>query len=95
MIEVLPLGEPHGDLVARQAGDGVTALDAIQVQPLIEHVTLRGGGRTQTLLRSFANRARRVTVSGRAAAYDARGRRTGSGRHAITIPAGGFAIAGS
>lgn len=92
-IEVLPVGERHGDLVARQAGDGVTALDAIQVQPLIERVTLRGGGRTQTLLRSFADRARRVPVDGRATAYDARGRRADRGRRSITIPSGGFAIA--
>jgi len=87
------LGERHGDLVARQAGDGVTALDAIQVQPLIEHVTLRGRGREQTLLRSFARGARRVAVSGRANAYDARGRLTARGRGAVIIRAGGFAIA--
>jgi hypothetical protein len=92
-LEVLPLGERHGDLVARQAGDGVTALDAIQVQPLIEHVTLRGGGREQTLLRSFARGTRRVAVAGRASAYDARGRLVSRARGAVVIPSGGFAIA--
>jgi hypothetical protein len=92
-LEVLPLGERHGDLVARQAGDGVTALDAIQVQPLIERVTLRGGGREQTLLRSFARGARRVAVAGRASAYDSRGRLVSRGRGAVVIPSGGFAIA--
>jgi hypothetical protein len=92
-IEVLPLGERHGELVARQAGDGVTALDAIQVGPLIERVTLRGGGREQTLLRSFADGSRRVDVAGRATAYDARGRVVSRGRDEITIPSGGFAIA--
>ena len=93
-IEILRAGVAHGDLRATQAGDGTTALDAIQVQPAIEHVTLRGGGHVQTLLRSFAAHTRRVLVTGRATSYDPRGRAFAHARGgAVRIPAGGFAIA--
>jgi YD repeat-containing protein len=100
-LDVLQPGEP---LTARQGASGTTALDAVQVQPLVETLTLRGGGGAQALLRSFGSRPRVGAVelpgSGKAtaAAYDARGRlagraRTRGPRIEITIPPGGFAIA--
>ena len=100
LCELAP-GEP---LTAGQAGDGTTALDAVQVQPLVETLTLRGGPRAQALLRSFDDARRRVAVelpgSGEAtaASYDARGRlvgraRTRGARIEVTVAPGGFTIA--
>ena len=97
----LATGEP---LTARQAGGGTTALDAVQVQPLVETLTLRGGSRAQALLRSFDDAPRRVAVAlpgsgeATAASYDARGRlvrraRTRGPRIIVAVPPGGFTIA--
>ena len=84
VLEITTLGELGAGEPLRASS--TAAVDAIQIQPLVESLTLRGGGREQVLLRSFDDEPR--AIGERFATYDARGRRTGG-----TLPPGGFAIA--
>jgi hypothetical protein len=105
VLEVQTLARPAtGAFTATQAAKGTTALDAVLYQPLLESLSLTGGGHGQALVRSFApdKRTAAIAVPGsgraRATSYDASGREaaqaSASGPQvSISIPSGGFAIA--
>lgn len=86
---VLPRPLAGAAVVVRTSG-GTGQLDAVLLTPLVS--TLVAGD--STLLVSVSDRAERRAVTGRATAYDARGRYAGhSVGGVVRIPAGGFALA--
>jgi hypothetical protein len=84
--------------VTTTGGEGV--VDAVLLEPLISRLTIGGGGRTTTLLRSAARTPRTVTVAGAGAgvaeSYDAAGQRrsrvTGVGAVRALVLPGGFTV---
>ncbi len=99
---LLPAGADK--VLVTAEGGGRARVDALAVQPLVEHLVLTdGSGGGRALLRSFAGHARTATVAvpGRGAAdvaaYDGQGRlvsrtRTTARRVRVAVPPGGFAV---
>ncbi len=102
-VATLPKTVHDVDTVSVRASRGEALIDALIVQPEVEHVVLTSDAHATALLRSFAHGNRRVVLSlptGTTAhvdTYDATGRLVRSSRSpadhvVVTVPGGGFAV---
>ncbi len=102
-VTTLPGRVFGGPLTVSLAGSGTAAVDAVLVQPEVEHLVLSGPGHGTALVRNAATgpRSSTVAVPGPGTAtvtvYDSTGQavaayRTSAQRVPVRLPAGGFAL---
>jgi hypothetical protein len=101
-VETLPTTVEDVASVVVVGSERESLVDALLVQPEIEHLVLANGSNATALLRSFASHTERVTISlpgttARVQSYDDTGRlvtRSSAPAHEVNvwIPAGGFAV---
>jgi hypothetical protein len=103
-VETLPRTVSDETTVTVRARGAAALVDAVLVQPVVEHVMLTDGEASTALARNFANRRRTVTLALPAGlattvtTFDAQGRlfrqfESSTPQVTIEIPPGGFAIA--
>ena len=102
-VETVPrtVGDVESVIVRGSRGD--TLVDALLVQPEVEHVVLASESHATALLRSFARQSQRVEISlpvgttAQVESYDETGRlvtktSAPAGHVVVRVPAGGFAV---